>query len=303
MPRMHDHEVPLSTDQAAKIIGDEFPQWRGLDVRPVAGSGTVNRIFRIGDRWSARFALVVSDPGVQVEGLRIEAAAATELRDWTRYQVPAPVAIGHPTADYPGHWAVYTWLEGTAAADVDVSGSAAVARDVAQFIADVRAIPTRGRSFRDAGRGGDLRFDEEWMETCFTKSAGLLDVPRLRRLWRELRELPRVGPDTMTHGDVLPGNLLVEDDRLVGVLDPGNLGPADPALDLMGLWSLFDDERREIVRTQLACSDLEWARGQAWAFQQAMGAAWYYVESNPTMSRLGRLALDRISLSWGAPHR
>jgi aminoglycoside phosphotransferase (APT) family kinase protein len=295
MSPMHEHEVPLSTAQAARVIGDEFPQWRGLDVRLVAGSGTVNRIFRVGDRWSARFPLVVGDPGEQLEYLQVEAAAANELRQWTRSPIPVPVAIGSPTTDYPGHWAVYTWLEGTPAADVDLSGSAAFAHDVAQFIADVRTIPQRGRSFRDGGRGGDLRFNEEWMETCFANSVGLLDVTRLRSIWRELRELPRDGPDVMTHGDVLPGNLLVENDRLIGVLDPGNLGPADPALDLMGLWSLFDDERRDVVRTRLACSDLEWARGRAWAFQQAMGATWYYVESNPTMSAQGRRALDRIS--------
>jgi hypothetical protein len=32
----------------------------------------------------------------------------------------------------------------------------------------------------------------------------------------------------------------------------------------------------------------------AWAFQQAMGLVWYYVESNPFMSRLGRRTIGRI---------
>lgn len=39
---------------------------------------------------------------------------------------------------------------------------------------------------------------------------------------------------------------------------------------------------------------LEWERGKAWAFQQAMGVVWYYVESNPAMSRTGRRTLARI---------
>jgi hypothetical protein len=29
------------------------------------------------------------------------------------------------------------------------------------------------------------------------------------------------------------------------------------------------------------CSRGRWARGMAWAFQQAMGLVWYHVESNP----------------------
>jgi hypothetical protein len=40
--------------------------------------------------------------------------------------------------------------------------------------------------------------------------------------------------------------------------------------------------------------DLEWERGKAWAFEQAMGLVWYYVESNPVMSRMGRRTLERI---------
>src|SRR5205085_2005103 len=40
--------------------------------------------------------------------------------------------------------------------------------------------------------------------------------------------------------------------------------------------------------------DLEWERGKAWAFEQAMGLVWYYADSNPAMSRMGRRTLERI---------
>ena len=48
------------------------------------------------------------------------------------------------------------------------------------------------------------------------------------------------------------------------------------------------------VRERLACDDLEWQRGEAWAFEQAMGVVWYYVDSNPAMSHMGRRTLDRV---------
>ena len=92
------------------------------------------------------------------------------------------------------------------------------------------------------------------METCFAHSEGLLDVPRLRRLWAELRELPREDPDVMTHGDLIPGNLLVEGGRLTGVIDVGGLGPADPALDLVAAWHLLDPEPRAAFRADLAAA-------------------------------------------------
>jgi aminoglycoside phosphotransferase (APT) family kinase protein len=193
---------------------------------------------------------------------------------------------------------VQTWLPGVTANDDDPSGSAAFAHDLAEFISDVRAIGTRGRTFRGTGRGGDLPSHDPWMETCFRHSEQLLDVARLRRTWASLRALPRgPAPDVMTHGDLIPGNVLVSQARLAGILDVGGLGPADPALDLVCAWHLLEPGPRQLLRDDLGCAGLEWERGKAWAFQQAMGVVWYYIESNPAMSRMGRRTLERILAS------
>jgi aminoglycoside phosphotransferase (APT) family kinase protein len=165
----------------------------------------------------------------------------------------------------------------------------------------MRDTDTRGRRFDGVGRGGHLPNHDEWLETCFRRSESLLDVPLLRRIWAELRALPEVDEDAMCHRDLIPPNVLVEDGRLVGVLDGGGFGPADPALDLVAAWHLLDGARRGILRRELGCGDVQWRRGMAWAFQQAMGLVWYYRESNPTMSRWGRRTLDRIIDAWGAP--
>ena len=164
----------------------------------------------------------------------------------------------------------------------------------AEFIGEVRRIDTHGRTFSGNGRGGDLRSHDEWMDTCFARSGQILDVARLRPLWRRLRQLPRSTPDVMTHGDLVPGNVLVSEGRLAGILDVGGLGPADPALDMVAAWHLLEAGPRQLLRQDLGCDDLEWERGKAWAFEQAMGAVWYYVHSNPAMSRMGKRTLERI---------
>lgn len=38
-------------------------------------------------------------------------------------------------------------------------------------------------------------------------------------------------------------------------------------------------------------------RGAAWAFQQAMGLIWYYINSHPRMAELGRSTLNRIVMA------
>ena len=136
---------------------------------------------------------------------------------------------------------------------------------------------------------------DAWMHVCFAQSGRLLDVPELGRLWQSMRKLPRTAPDTMTHGDLVPGNVLVRDGQLAGVLDVGGLGPADPALDLVCAWHLLEAGPRQILRDRLESDDLEWRRGRAWAFAQAMGLVWYYRESNPGTSDIGRRTLQRIT--------
>jgi aminoglycoside phosphotransferase (APT) family kinase protein len=292
---MHANQLGVSVRAVRALVDEQFPQWRSLPVRRVASAGTVNAIFRIGDRLAARFPLTRQDVAVTRRWLESEATAAGELVGRTRFGTPAPVALGEPGAGYPLAWSVQTWVPGVVATEEDPGESAAFARDLAEFIRGVRAIDTGGRTFAGQGRGGDLRSHDEWMQTCFGHSEQLLDVARLRRMWGVLRGLPRSSAgDVMTHGDLTPGNVLVSGGRLVGVIDVGGLGPADPALDLVGAWHLFEAGPRQVLRDELGCDELEWERGKAWAFQQAMGAVWYYVDSNPAMCRMGRRTLGRI---------
>src|SRR5918998_547514 len=205
-------DVPIAT--VRRLIAEQFPQWTHLPVRAVASSGTVNALFRIGDHLTARFPLQLIEVAAAREWLEEEAEAARELAGRTAYATPAPVAIGEPGAGYPLPWSVQTWVPGTSAAEDDPSGSVPFAHDLAAFILGVRSIDTRGRTFARSGRGGDLRNHDAWMEECFAHSGHLVDVPRLRRLWADLRDLPRTSPDVMTHGDLTPGNVLVDRGRL-----------------------------------------------------------------------------------------
>lgn len=272
----------------------QFPEWRDRPIRHIQSSGTVNAIYRIGNDLSARFRLRREGAKEVRARLEREARASAALARVSPFPTPEPIALGDPGEGYPMPWSVQTWLSGTVDWDGDLHGSEWFAHDLATFIAALRSEDTGGRRFRGKRRGGVLCDHDEWMEECFRESEGLLDVPVLRDRWRYWRELPRTGPDVMNHGDLIPGNVLLAEGRLSGVLDGGGFAPADPALDLVCAWHLLQRGPRAVLRRELGSDDLEWERGKAWAFEQAMGAVWYYWHSNPTMSRMGRRTLDRL---------
>lgn len=291
---IHRDQILIDPDVAREMIVGQFPQFRAEPIERLGAGGTDNAIFRIGTVAAARFPLRRGDPLECADALHREAAAMAELAEHCPVATPRPVGLGRPGPLYPMPWAVQTWVAGDSATPDGLAGSRTFAIDLANLIASLRAVGTGGRQIDGQGRGGELPDHDGWMAVCFENSEGLLDVPRLRRLWARLRELPPPGPAVMSHKDLIPANLLVRDGRLVGVRDGGGFGPADPALDLVAAWHLLDREARDTVRSQLASGVVEWKRGAAWAFQQAMGLVWYYRLTNPGMSALGRSTLRRI---------
>jgi aminoglycoside phosphotransferase (APT) family kinase protein len=293
-PMMHSDEVRVTSDVAERLIADQFPHWSDLPVRPVIADGTVHAIYRIGDGLAARFPLRPEDAGVLRQQLMDEASALREFADCCPVPTPEPIALGEPGDGFPMPWSVQSWVPGTVASDADPSGSIDFARDLATVILALRDVDTRGRRFSGSNRGGNLQDHDHWVQTCLRESATMLELAPLRRMWTEFRELPRHGADVMSHGDLMPGNVLVSAGRLIGVLDGGGFGPADPSLDLVAAWHLLDGGPRTELRRALGSDDVEWARGRAWAFAQAIGLVWYYAESSPTLSNTGRQTLDRL---------
>ncbi|MGJ0387667.1 aminoglycoside phosphotransferase family protein [Microbacterium sp. CGR1] len=287
---MHEGELELSDDAAGRLIARRFPEFALMPLRRVPTAGTVNTIFRIGDDLAARFPLT----GETEAALTAEADAMSEFAAVCPVSAPRPVGIGTASSAYPSAWSVQTWVPGETAHHRGHEASESLASDLAGLISSLRATDVRGRVFDRHGRGGVLTDHDEWVALCVEKSGHLLDAARVRTLWDALRSLPSSGSDVMSHRDLTPFNLLVSKDRLVGVLDGGGFGAADPALDLVAAWHLFDAPRREVIRDRLGSGDVEWMRGAAWALQQAMGLGWYYEDSNPAMSDLGLSTMHRL---------
>jgi aminoglycoside phosphotransferase (APT) family kinase protein len=291
---MHEGQLHLPTELVDRLVRSQYPSWGGLEIRAVPSHGTVSALFRIGDGLVARFPIQPGDPAVVGKELDDEADAARRLHAISPYPTPEPVAIGEPGDGYPLPWAIYTWLNGTIAYDADVAGSTAFAEDLARFVLALREVPTDGRVFTGGWRGGVLTSQDEYVADGLQRSRGMIDVDALARLWADLRTTSRTEPDVWAHRDLMPGNLLATEGRLAGVIDVGTFTVADPAIDLQPAWNLLDAPARAAFRTALGSDDDEWRRGMGWAFAQAIGCLWYYVETNPVMSRTAHHTLTAL---------
>jgi aminoglycoside phosphotransferase (APT) family kinase protein len=181
VPPMHPDQLTLAHDRVRALVDEQFPAWAQLPLTAVPAEGTVNAIFRIGERLAARFPVRPGDRDTITQQLRAEAEAAGEFAAHTRFPAPEPVAL--PRSRLPaavGGADLGRRHDRHPPTTIPV-GRRAFARDLAALVAGVRAIDTRGRTFSGTGRGGDLRGHDAWVETCFARSVHLLDVPGCAR--------------------------------------------------------------------------------------------------------------------------
>jgi aminoglycoside phosphotransferase (APT) family kinase protein len=273
---MHRDEVSVTDAMVRRLLSSQFPQWSALSLERLPDSGTDSAIYRLGDDLGLRFP-------------RIHWAVAQVARefDWLGrlapglpVAVPAPLARGGPGAGYPYPWLVFPWVEGTS---LDRSDGATVglAGRIAEFVLALQRIPAEGGP-RPGNRGSAMAERDGVTRASIGRMDSAVDRARALFVWQQaLAAGPWDGPPVWVHGDLLPGNVLVDDGRLSGVIDWSGLGVGDPACDGMLAWALPPAARAAFRRT-LGFDDATWARARGWVVEQTVGFIPYYERTLPS---------------------
>jgi len=298
--RMHDDEVFTDAGQVRRLIGAQFPQWSALPIRPVRSHGTDNTIWRLGDAKAIR---MPRRPGAVVL-IEKERRWLSFLASHLPVSIPEPLAKGTAGEGYPWPWSVCPWLEGDNPDPECLEDADALARDLAQFIVALRAIDPRGGPLpgrRNFGRGMPLALRDESTREALAALDGGIDVAAAAAAWdADLHAPAWPGPPVWIHGDLNPGNLLVRQARLSGVIDFGSLAVGDPACDLLAAWYVFPRDAREVFREALGADDASWARGRGWALSMALIALSYYKDTNPVIVAAAKRTIAEVLVGQGA---
>ncbi|KGN38956.1 phosphotransferase [Knoellia subterranea KCTC 19937] len=287
------------------MLAEHCPQWADLEPQQLLTSGTDNAMWRL---------TPASGPGLVVRLPRTEGAAASLTKELGllpalngRLPVSVPtIAYAGPSSDaFPHPWAVVEWLDGS---DCWSARDEIAGRQGIELAEDLAAAVTALRDVRDVDvpnrvpgmRGGPLLPLLEDLEGWLTEerwSAGaLVDVAAVRRSAAESAESAAAEevPDRFVHGDLIPGNVLVNHGRLSALIDWGGAGIGDAALDLTPAWAILDRHARETFREATGATDAAWLRGRAFALQQAVGGVLYYVPRRHVLGEVMTRTLARI---------
>ena len=297
---MHEGQVTVTAAALAAAVARQFPHQAGAEVVALASAGTVVAPFRVGPSLLARVPLVPVAGSAAVA--RVEAAGrhARVLSERVPVQVPRLVGVGKPFEGHDGVWSLWTWLDGRSLdrvleEDLGACDLDALAVDLARVLLAQRSLPTGGGSWSGTGRGGRPLVDTDWVRTSIRRSAHLVDPAAATRVWERALAAPaHPGPPTSIDGDAVPGNFLLTDGRLSGMIDVAGPAVGDPASDLQPAWVVFDEPQRSAFRDAMGLDEAAWRRGRGWAFEMAIGGLHYYEHTNPAFFRMARRTLQRL---------
>lgn len=258
----------IDTALVESLIRQQFPDFAEQPVTAIDG-GWDHRSFRLG-----------RDLGVRLPSAAIYAPQVVREHRWLPFlaaqldiPLPKPIALGGPALEFPWHWAIRSWVAGTRAADQPLTESVPFASDVGDFLRALQHVEPRAEiapGVDNFFRGGLLGHYADEVATAIARVGDPVRQRACQNIFAAALAVYASPSPCWLHGDLLPGNLLVEAGRLVGVIDFGLMAVGDPACDLMIAWSYFKGSARAAFFDAAGADRAIIARGRGWALWKAV---------------------------------
>lgn len=294
MAKMHENELDIDDRLVRDLLRNQCPQWSGLSLRTLESSGTDNALFRLGDQYIVRLPRIEWVPGSNEITLNKEYEWLPKIATFLKTPIALPFFKGKPDNAYPWSWLVSRWNEGQNPNFEQENEYEQLAIDLARFLNDFHKIKLPNGPF--SRRGMPLLEEDEETRKGIGALEGEIDISSMLPLWEQVLKVPSWNKNPVwIHGDFLPGNILIQNNRLSAVLDFTDLGIGDPACDLIIAWSLLNAHSRSVFRDHLENIDNDtWQRGRGRALSIALIMLPYYKHTNPTLAKLARRMIKNI---------
>lgn len=256
-------ERTLEEAQVRELVRTVSPELASLPLTRIA-EGWDNVTWRLGTGFAVRIprrelaAPLIRHEHRALPQLAMHLAAAG-------VRTPLPVFAGEPTSAFPWPWSIVPWLPGRQVLGLPRHRNTAWAGQLATALSALHR-PAPADAPHNPVRGVRLENRDESIRSRLAELPARVATP-LAALWKMGLDAAPSAESVWIHGDLHPGNILVDGDRLVALLDFGDVTAGDPAYDLAVGWLAFDAEGRHVFRRATAdrYDEATWLRARAWA--------------------------------------
>jgi aminoglycoside phosphotransferase (APT) family kinase protein len=293
-------EFTVDEALARRLLAGQFPELPLGSLRLV-GEGWDNTVWLADGEWVFRF----PRREIALPGIRRQIDMLPRLAPLLPLPVPEPVLVGEPAEGYPWPFSGARLLPGRELSDAGLSAAerAALATPLAGFLRTLHhaEVPGVDELPFDFNRRADMpvRVHRTRERLAELEDAGLWRAPdALDELLDAAVDLPPPGPPKLTHGDLHVRHLLVDANGAPsGVIDWDDMCRADPAIDLMLVWSVLPPEgRAEFLQAYGELTEAQLLRSRVLAiFLSATLALYGRHEGLPALERESLAGLERAT--------
>jgi aminoglycoside phosphotransferase (APT) family kinase protein len=245
-----DAEVEIDEALVQRLVGEQFPDLDTSAPR-LLGEGWDNAVWLIEERWAFRF----PRRQIAIPGVERELAVSPRLATLLPVPIPFPTFVGQPSDRYPWPFFGAPLLHGRESADADLADEDRIelGRALGRFLRALHAPATRMQVDPedalpvDPNRRADMPVRADIARTWLAELEVLGWRPQgdIESLCATAQELGPSVARAVVHGDLHARHVLVHRGALSGVIDWGDVCRADPAIDLMLVWSFLGEPARE----------------------------------------------------------
>ncbi len=284
-----------TVDLARKLISQQFPESVHLPIIEVERQGHDNRTYRLGND------LLIRMPTAASYALKVpkEQQLLPQLAKYLSVSIPAPIAMGKPSVDYPYPFSMYKWLPGKSLNLLVLTEQEQLqlAGDLAEFLLELQSItrvvgPQPGQ--HNWWRGDHVIVYDRGAREQIAQLTNIIDATAALDLWEQACATRWHHDPVWIHGDLAIGNILIVDGKLSALIDFGGAAVGDPACDLTIAWSYFSDKAREVFMQKMNLEGDAWLRAGAWALWKATFELCQISDKNTAEAALQRQIIDCV---------
>lgn len=213
--------------------------------------------------------------------------------------IPAPIKMGKPSADYPYPFSIYKWLSGKSINLLTLTDQEKeqLAFDLAKFLKELQTImdvkgPEPGQ--HNWWRGDHVSVYDKGAREQIAELAEIIDASKALALWDQACTTRWNKVPIWIHGDFAIGNILIDDGKLSAVIDFGGAAVGDPACDLVIAWTDLSGKARETFIYEMDMDEDTWLRARAWALWKATFELCQIIDKNSAEALFQKRIIDEV---------
>lgn len=285
--------MKIAKESIEKLIQEQACEYALLSLSPVNKMGHDNYTWRLGETMTVRLPI-----GKEY------AFQARKEQQWLPYlqkelslQIPKLIKSGKPSSIFEYPWGIYQWIEGETLDTCMTIDKCKVAVDLATFLKELHAInchlgPKAGA--HNFYRGGLLSIYHQEVIDAINRLDSYFNKEVVLHVWSLAISSSWQRQPVWVHGDLVPTNMLVNNQKLSAIIDFGILGVGDPACDLAMYWTYFTGKSRMVFKDCVGLDQDTWNRGQGWVLWKSLITFDSYVDKGSDEALWTKQVIDMI---------